>query len=122
MKLAHAQAIIALQNHVRALENAIASWNPGLLGATATLSGYRQQLRTVRAKLSRLQRNPVRSRGPTKATQIKRIKHELDGWRDKLISQQGYSEKHYGNKDAGNSFIHKTIAMYEGQLRALEGK
>ena len=66
-------------------------------------------------------RNPAGSRGPTKATQIKRIRRELDGWRDKLISQQSYSQTHYGNKDAGNSFIEKTIAMYERQLAELEG-
>jgi len=63
--------------------------------------------------------NPVGSRGPTKATQIKRIQRELDGWRNKLASQEGYSLTHYGNKDAGNSFIHKTIAMYEKQLAEL---
>lgn len=71
--------------------------------------------------LHRKGRNPVGSRGPTKATQIKRLRRELDGWRDKLISQQAYSQTHYGNKDAGNSFIHKTIAMYERQLAELEG-
>jgi len=72
--------------------------------------------------MSRKRRNPAGSRGPTKATQIKRIKRELDGWRDKLISQESYSQTHYGHKDAGNSFIHKTIAMYERQLAELEGR
>ena len=72
--------------------------------------------------LGRKRRNPVGSRGPTKATRIKRLKWELAGWREKLVDQQGYSLVHYGNKDAGNSFIVNTIANYERQLADLEGR
>jgi hypothetical protein len=45
---------VALQQRINALNSAIAHWNPGLLGAMATLRKYKSDLRTAKIKLSRL--------------------------------------------------------------------
>lgn len=52
--MARQQLINAHEAHIRALEDAIKHWNPGLLGAMATLQSYKQQLRSTRIKLARV--------------------------------------------------------------------
>jgi hypothetical protein len=47
---------IATQERINALNQAIAHWNPGLLGAMATLRKYKTDLRTAKAKLTRIDR------------------------------------------------------------------
>lgn len=47
---------IATQERINALNEAIKHWNPGLLGAMATLRKYKTDLRTAKIKLARIDR------------------------------------------------------------------